>query len=307
MKKFLIYLSISAFVFSSCTKKDIELKPGLENFDISLENTSFKVGEEVSFNLHGDPDMIVFYSGEVEHEYAYREGRTLTLDDAVVSFTTSKPVTWKRQDDQFHVVASTDFNGDYSDFSNIESATWTDITDRFVLSSSITFSPSGEVDVSDLFVEGKPLYIAFKYVTHPQEMGRAGMWHVQSFSFVGQTLLGPLVLGDMETSGWRLLDQHPEESPSQSKMTKTRVTLWGNLDVDLQTESWAVSKPFDTGEIDLGLDLPVAIKGMESAPLDRYTYIYEKPGTYTVTFIATNASVDDSKKVRREIEVTVTE
>lgn len=306
MKKHIYYFIMMCIVSGSCTK-EIELKPGIENFDISLEKKSYKVGEEVTFDLKGDPDMIVFYSGEVEHDYAYREGRKLTLERAMVSFTTSIPVTLRRQDDQFYVMASTDFNGNYEDFQGIQQATWTDITDRFDLATSITFHPSGEADLSDLFVEGKPLYIGFKYMTHLQEFGRAGMWHVQSFSFVGQTALGPLILGDMETSGWRLIEQHPEEVPSQSKMTKTRITLWGNQDIDKETQVWAVSKPFDTGEIDLGLDVPVAIKGMESAPLASYTYIYDQPGTYTATFIATNATVNESQKVVRQIEFTVTE
>lgn len=306
MKKISILLIGIGLIYQSCNKQ-IELKPGIENFDISLEKKTYKVGEEVNFYLHGDPDMIVFYSGEVLHQYAYKDGRKLTLDNLNLSFTTSKPVTLRRQDNQLFIMASTDFNGDYSNFSNIEEATWTDITDRFTLSESITFSPSGEVDISDLIVEDRPLYIGFRYVSYPHDQGRVGNWHVQNFSLVGRTVLGPMTLGDMKESGFMLVDQHPDLAPSKSKLTATRITLYGDLDIDMLTESWAVSKGFETGETDLGFDLPVAIKGMESAPLNRYTYIYNEPGTYKATFVASNASVDEHKSIVREIEFTIIE
>ncbi|WP_205966346.1 DUF5017 domain-containing protein [Parapedobacter sp. SGR-10] len=73
------------------------------------------------------------------------------------------------------VLVSTDFNGKRESFEDIQAATWTDITDRCHIDyESNKFTPSGKVDITDLHREGKPIYLAFKYVFDPAEGNRQG-------------------------------------------------------------------------------------------------------------------------------------
>ena len=73
------------------------------------------------------------------------------------------------------VLVSTDFNGKRESFEDIQAATWTDITARCHIDyESNAFTPSGKVDITDLHKEGKPIYVAFKYVFDPAQGNRQG-------------------------------------------------------------------------------------------------------------------------------------
>lgn len=309
MKNKLIYfiMLVGVFTFFSCNT-DIPVTPGIDDFDVTTESLTYKVGENVSFKMKGNPDMITFYSGEPFHEYAYSEGRIIQLDSPMLSFTTSKPVTARAQEDQFRVVISTDFNGDYSSFSSIESATWTDITHLFTITTTITFTPSGVVDLSDYVEKGKPFYIAYRYILRPMEYGRAGTWHVQSFSFFADTAVGRIILGDMKTAGFQFVEQNPEIAQSRSRMTATRITFWGYEQTEennIHAETWAVSTGFNVEAIDKGPDKPIAIKSVQSVMMDSYDYIYTEPGVYKATFVATNGNVHNLERTIKEVTVTV--
>lgn len=303
-----VYLILSALVIFTSCKTDIPLSSGLDEFDVSTEKSVYKLGEEVTFDFKGNADMITFYSGEIFHDYDFREGRVIQLENASLSFTTSKPAVWRSQDNQLKLMLSTDFNGDYSDFSNIEAATWTDITDLFTLSSTITFIQSGVVDLSEYILKDKPIYIAFRYILNTMDYGRPGTWHFQDFAFSANSALGPIVLGDMETSGFQIIDMHPDKAPSRSKQTKTRVTLQGYEQTEsnnIYTETWAISTGFYVNDIDLGPDKPLSIKNLESSRLSSFKYLYEEPGTYKGVFAATNANIDNFARTIKEVVVTI--
>ncbi|HEY0668007.1 MAG TPA: hypothetical protein VGD22_07520, partial [Sphingobacteriaceae bacterium] len=75
---------------------------------------------------------------------------------------------------------------------------------------------------------------------------------------------------------------------------------------DPLSEHWAVSKPITVNEIDLGPDLAKGVKGIRNTMINEYTYTYNKPGTYTAVFVASNNSIDDIKEVIKEITFTIT-
>ncbi len=309
-RKYSFIGSLLLLAVTACDKQ-IELAPGLDDFQVHTASNTYKVGEEVVFNLSGDPNLITFYSGEQYHDYAYKDGRTVVVNNTLLSFTSANPSAAGAQPRQFSVWVSTDFNGNYTDFSHVSAATWTEITNRFTYATSGTFVQSGQKDLSDLLVAGKPTYIAFRYVTRPQKTnGAVRSFLVQTFSLTAETSGQPVTITDQTNAGFRIVEQNPETAPSRSAITATRVTLLGTLFTDAHdpaTETWAISKGFDTGNIDMGPDLPVAIKGNENPRLDEHRYVYTEPGTYRVVFVATNANVNDSKQVIRELDVTITE
>src|SRR5690606_16710451 len=152
---------ICLLLLASCSK-DLEVNK-VPDFNVTTESTTYKVGEEVKFNITGTADNLSFYSGTPNNDYAYRNGRVIDLGNSGASMVFSSSVDGGTQANQLSVLASTNFNGDYSSIQSLQAATWVDITNRFVFGSTTTFLTSGEKDISDLLEPGSPIYIAFKY------------------------------------------------------------------------------------------------------------------------------------------------
>lgn len=313
--KFRLTILLSGFILLCACKKvtDVAVNGGVPSFDVSVASNTYKVGDDVVFNLSGKADVISFFSGELYREYAYKDGRIIDLTNPSIAFTSA--VTGGLQNNQLSILVSTNFNGVYNDtlkpaLTDIKAATWTDITSRFTLGNSATFLASGTKSISDLIVADKPLYVAFKYITQPQTInGAARTWMIQNFALTGTSTFGTLTLGDMTNSGFRIIDGNPVNGPTKSSISATRFTLLGNsytATTDPATECWAISRAFNAGKIDAGPDFPIGIKGVANPTLTSYTYKYTKPGTYKVYFIASNANAYESKSIEKSINITIT-
>lgn len=78
-------------------------------------------------------------------------------------------------------------------------------------------------------------------------------------------------------------------------------------DNDPSTETWAVSGAINLNSVNLGPDWSTALKaGPAASNLLIYTYTYQKAGTFKAMFIGKNMSIDDSKTVMKEIDLTIT-
>lgn len=236
MKFRLYYMLLGAILLASCSKQlDVKDAP---DFNVTTSSASFQAGKEVTFNFTGNAHTISFYSGETLKDYGFRGGRVLDVKGAGATLEFSSSVQLGTQTNQVSVLASTDFNGDYSSLAKVKAATWVDITSRFTLGTTATFVATGAKDVSDLIVPGKPLYIAFKYVTKPQATnGIVRQWFIQSFVLKSKKTLEntasatpiTLSLADQNGAGFRIVDENAVNAPALSLVTPTRLTLQGNL------------------------------------------------------------------------------
>jgi hypothetical protein len=221
---------LSLFLLLSC-EKGLPVR-NTPSFDVSTAASTFKVGQEVLFKITGEADVISFYSGQVYNDYNFRDGRVMQFNPqgANLSFTSS--VQGGTQTNQLAVLASTNFDGNYSSLASVKAATWTDITSRFTLGTSVTFLASTSKSITDLIVPGKPIYIAFKYVTKPQAVnGLARTWMIQGFNVTSSTLVnnvGPILL-DQPYAAFRIVQEDSVNTPARSSLTSTRVTLLGNV------------------------------------------------------------------------------
>ena len=305
--KFSYAMICCSLLLHAACKKSLDLNGGTPDFNVAATTGTLKAGEPVLFRFSGNANVISFYSGEPLRDYAFRAGRTETCTGGLLSFTSA--VTGGAQTGQFSVLASSDFNGQYADLSAVQAAKWTDITARFALGTSATFLASGAKDISDLLVKGKPLYIAFRYLTKPQQQnGAARTWMVQSFSFQSITPLGNLAATDMFTNAFRLVTSNPTTAPARSAASTSRITLLANTftaDNDPATENWAISAPITWETVHLGPDRPTGIKGGTAARLESYSHTYTKAGTYKAYFVASNINIDKSSEVVKEVTVTV--
>ena len=353
-------LLFGLFAMVSC-QKNLVVK-NAPDFNVSVdEATTYTAGTPVVFNLQGNADVISFYSGEIFHDYAFREGRQVDVAGRGfnLSFRSAEaPGTPAgTQANQFAILASTDFSGNYDDLASVKSATWTDITGRFTLGNSATFAASGTQDISDLLVDGKPIYFALKYVNKPQaDNGFARQWMVEGFTLTSNDSLNnaPVTISDQVHAGFRIVDENPENAPARSTITTTRVTLYGPVFKDPnnpiydennpifdpqnpiydptspqyvlgaqvpefvpydpgspyndpESENWAVSGPIVVDKADFGIDRPVSVTaGIYLASPVVYKYTYNTPGTYKAYFIGSNNTIDETKTVTREVDITIT-
>lgn len=226
---------ILLFVLSAmgCTKKLI-VKDS-PDFSVTTEATTYKVGERVQFKIQGGADIISFYSGEVYHDYAFKDGRevdvagkglTLSFKSGVAPGTPAGT-----QKNQFSVLVSNNFTGNYTDLNSVKAATWTDITDSFTLGTSAKLVASNTADLSGFVVPGKPVYFALKYINWPQmDSGYARQWLIESFTLNSKDTLSngaAITIADQVHTGFRIVDQNPVNAPARSQVTTTRVTLYG--------------------------------------------------------------------------------
>lgn len=347
------YISfIAGILFFGCGKLEVKIDPKLE---VYTESTTYKAGEEVTFHFTGESDNLIFYSGELSREYAYRNGRIFepAVHGASLIFTSA--VQGGVQDNQLGVLISSDFDGDYSSLNSVKSATWEDITHLFNYGTTATFISSSAQDISEYLAPGKPVYLAFKYTTQPQAThGLARTWMIQDVTVYSADQYdgSAVVLANHAMSGFRIIDEDPENTPARSSVTRTRVTLQGNIYKDPNDpiydpdnpiydpnnpiyvegsdqynpnavrpefipydpdspfndplrENWAVSGPIPADSIELGPDRSVPIKGLQSAFPETYSHTYSAPGTYKVTFVASNSSVKGQRETIRELTLTI--
>lgn len=86
----LLILSLGALLFASCER---EMDQDLTDVSVSVatnENVRYegniltvKKGTPIQFLLHGDPDYVSFFSGEIGHQYIYRDRKEISADDIV--------------------------------------------------------------------------------------------------------------------------------------------------------------------------------------------------------------------------------
>ena len=74
---------------------------------------------------------------------------------------------------------------------------------------------------------------------------------------------------------------------------------------DPEVEQWAVSRAFNVDNVTIEADFPESIKNYTNQPLKQHKYVYTKPGTYKVVFVAANRTIDDAKTVVKEVTVTI--
>ncbi len=273
-------------------------------FDVTTDATQYKAGEQVTFYFTGVPDNISFYSGELGRVYANRNRVRADSATNLLSFNTQ--CTASGQSNNLNVLVSTDFNG-FMDTTSIRKATWTDITSRAKLATNTTSTNAGTIDLSDFHSKKDTLFVAFRYKSSPStSASRARSWTVSNFTLRNLFPSTATYTHNTSTSDIRLAGMQVLSIKSDT----LKWALGGSLTfpqglVDYAQggdEDWAISKPFDLSKI--SPDYSVAVKNT-SQLIDKYTYIFTKPGTYKVTFVASNISKTESASVIKELTLTI--
>jgi hypothetical protein len=308
MKKIIFVLSVLGLFFTACAEKEIQTP---DDFQVSVAKATYKLSDSVQFNLSGVPDNITFYSGEPGNEYDKRdlfssdEG-TLTLQ---FNSQTRAGATLPRN---ISVLVSTDFSGDYNEQA-VKVATWTDITNRAIMPSNTASNSdvvSGEINLDDLKVKGKPMYLAFRYLSENAAGTAQRYWNI------GRTNLVNKVPGNGDFSIMSTVEpgmfQIVEFQGADNKWTintgtaaQHRLIHTANGINTQPDDDWLVSRGFQVFQTQGHKKNAVNVKSIATTAPKTFSWLYSTPGTYKATFIAHNTNRDVQKEVIREVWVTV--
>lgn len=305
MKKIFLYIA-GIVLLASCDKKEV----GKLNFDVKTDKQEYKLGDSVKFILSGNPDQVVFYSGENGHKYDYKSRTEAESNEITLEFATNRRYgSDVDQPQSFRVFASQKFNGIYSEENVKEASEWTEITSAFTLSAIMgndNYTPSGAKNLLDLSSLGlnidktKPIYFAFKYkgttgTTQPR-------WWVNKFDVKMKTSDGEvLTVTTIGDAGWKNV-KFGNSPVLWTFNSDNTVKFQGGGAAVGSNEVWAVTKAIKLTSVTPDAGKP--LKNM-TTKLDGYSYYFSKPGTYKVTFDAFNVNIYGESRTVKSIEVKI--
>ncbi|WP_353196201.1 DUF5017 domain-containing protein [Parapedobacter defluvii] len=288
----------------SCVKEEVTLP----SFDTQESHVTVHAGDSLQFQFNGDANVVTFYSGEPGHVYIYRERTQKELEgDVSLSFSTRVLNSYELDPRELTVLVSTDFSGNYI-YDDVTAADWINISDKFVYPQVETggLTNAGTISIVDLFVPGKPFYIAYRYQTigRPPAARDGRNWRVEQFSLVNEYAAGSTVLADQTTAGWSAVNQDNVDPGRGVTISSARLNFRSNnVRREIGLDVWVVSQPIDLFKVDP--DRGVAIKNMSENQLTSYTHMYDTPGTYEAVFVAANSTIYGEQSVTRTVSVTV--
>jgi len=300
MKKiYYIILAVAAFA-ASCKKMDTDNVA----VNITLPKTTYKVGDTVKFSMSGNADYIDFYSGEPGHNYDLKDVYTSQVSGNPEFQFASTVQSGNATTKGLYILASNNFNGIY-DKTNIAQATWTDITNRATLATSTTSVSSGIINVNDLKVDGKPLYIAFRYVSVNPAISNQWLWTISTFQF--RTKFANNVTytnaADNVSAGFGSIEFAGDSAHWSAGTSLVHAGLKAGYPAD---DDWAITRPFYLNSINSDAAGVVVVKNITSVPLAPvFNYQFVAPGTYNVVFVARNANINSSKQKIFTFTITV--
>lgn len=311
MNKFLLF---SLIIFVSCSNYYEINEPDV---NVSTENHTYMQGEPVEFQFSGQSDYILFFSGEYDNDFRYRDVNRMFSAKLHLSFTTrtiaSSSIETIRNPAYTAISYSSDFNGCY-DLSSMNSANWTDITERFILPDANKTVPKGNVeevstgaiDISDCFLfSEKPIYIRFHYNVQKydkQKMNGRTTIQIKDFAINSISEEGAIPIYQIDQINWGFVEGETWAAPENNGKTY----LPGEYDnVQFQSEwapnesreIWAIAGPIYQDDMSSGFDLAKCIKVVADPMLKTFKYTYTQEGTFNPTFVAINSNFNGKKEI----------
>lgn len=327
IKKYIMVLCAFAVV-TSCNKEPEELieRPKVEVEDPTIsgpivfdvradESSSFKVGDTVKFLMEGNAEMVNFYSGAVGNDYAYRETDRFYDIIAKLSFESNKtPANASASNiDGAQLLYTTDFNGEYT-YDNIKNVNWQPVVgynlQTELQASNATYLPSGDVDVSDLFEEGEPVYFAWFSKTNAAT--NRMQFRVVNFTLTGEVVGNSALSSQLYSQGqfgFQWYENAASAAQASNRPTASSTTLTWNGTFNNMSgpykEGYAVSGPIELPQFNAGKDKPSILLPKQNETEFEHAFIYDKPGNYEVVFIASNTQSNEQPEIIKKINITI--
>lgn len=331
MKKIVCLATLLAF-FSSCERDDLSMmQQNLNKSEISLNSSNtYFTGEPVRFDISGDPDNIVFFSGEPGHEYRFKD-RTSSppAEGSKVQLGCFIGIQYGgviNNSFNFRVLAEElpEFTGDVEvDRNMIKNKPW-----EILMTSQLGDSRLQNYQTFDLTKFTKePFTLCFSNTyTHPIAGNNKGnkvvisslkLWLEEPNGLMRTIAVGS---GIAPFTSICFYDQHTGQDVYKPGTFKSTIDnkWWGHWDfvttynlnsyvsdeaqdAEQYDDAWMFLGPVDITKIDP--DKGLAIKEL-STDLRTFSSTYNIPGTYTATFVLSNSST--KHRVEKVIEHTFT-
>ena len=279
---------------ASCNKMEV----ATPDFEVTVNTNTFRVGEPVTFNFNGNAQNITFYSGEDFAKYADR-GKS-TLDKAVPKLEFSSATAGGLRANSLKLMYT--ISTEVPTVSNINTLNWVDITDRFALATTTAAIPTGLVDLSDLVALKAPLRFAFKYESALSSTLAHPIWSIRSFNLNSTYSDGTIVPIATLATPWTVLDV--KNTAATWVVSSTQLREDGGARNTADQEDWLVTNPFNLDISRSFFNVGTAVKSINDK-LAPFTYTFEKPGTYVVTFVAFNHTIEEEKSIVKELTITI--
>lgn len=339
MKKYSILL-LALAALTACEHPSI-YEPIEFQVLLSPENT-YRVGDPVTFEFTGNPDYILFYSGETGHEYQYRnrtsvdpndiESCELTLqlnarsgsEACVSAYITNQFGGLNGADetaDKALIESLIDEQGDLVGWQKLEvvdskeqqkwQTTIQDITllaDNFSL--ALRWHPSSTETSQRSYWVSSQVKVRFKgYDT--QYLNSKALNYIpfeMSPEAEGVTKTGSRYVLTTESSVAGTVRYHPNKTGLNSE--EMIMTGSGKYDANnAKTLPYVIDTYLFTTPMALNLiepDTGVSIKSL-NGKLAPYQHTFTEPGTYTVTFVGTTGNYLDTSREVKEFTITIIE
>lgn len=313
------WLPLLATGFTACDRDEAKSV----DFGVSIANTTIYAGDAVNFEFEGNPDYIVFYPGTKECSYANRERTRIELDSIGVSCRVEQVYTdlesySGEEHTIMHAFISQDYSGELTPEA-IRAATWKDISgygDNQLNMPVVIKSPNATVDYTAIdlsaYLDSK-FFIAFRYAAGPNnnEASRYGKPRVQikELTMAKREPDKNIIRMTDAVSDWgfnTIRVKVAKENNTKYDIEKNQLSFFPDAASEKKrdVEVWMVSQKLDPAIVLPDRGMPIK---STNARLPSYQFHYDKPGTYTATFIATNANMWNSRQTLREVTVTVQE
>lgn len=295
MRNKIIYVVWLCCGLSACNRLDI--KP--VDFNVSLDKNTYKVGDTVRFNFSGEPDYLLFYSGEKGARYEFRDRVVTATGNPLLSFTSLKTGAAAAK---LQVLISTDFSGVY-DKNSVSMARWDDLSSLVVFSTGADNTASGTITLQKYMETKKPVYLAFR--SYKPNDGST-----QSYNHTIRTLSIKLEIPNGNTyevnpgvnlQGWKNVEFSTENMPwivnSSNQLVLNNTAPVG------ENEEWAIS-----GAIHLDRVVPDRPKSLKSVTMvmpKQLEHVFKEKGEFKVAFVAFNQSVDQKEEVVKELKIII--
>ena len=305
------------------------------DFTVSLsEGNSFKAGDPVDFEISGNVDNIVFYSGEVGHSYDHRDRyeydaadiESITLD---INYGIWYGQTQTAEDPtQLETWICTSWDSDKISWSDIDADSlafkkmradgmpgWERLDFKDDITKIGTYVPySYTLDAK--YVDG--LVIAFHYIPNETYTSSYYRRFYRLYGLLTTTYSGatPFTLNffSMSWQTFMMNCTHDAHYTYVKDVCGVKLATSGVYTIQFDgricytsnkyplPEAWAICKPIkmnkanpDTGE---------SIKNLQNV-LRSYQHIYEEPGDYKAVFVGTNRNYKGGSTQIKEVTFTV--
>ena len=295
--KYLLYFLISMAILSSCNKKlEVDtpaLNISLDPSRLVADTFTYKLGDTTLFTFTGYADNIAWYPGIPGFSYDNKDRTQGPFGVANMQFTSYRQ--YGAQNNTLKILATTTLAG--LDSASVVNGAWTDITSRATLSTGTDNTASGVINLSDITVQGKPLYIAFRYNGVTGSTQRT--WTFKNWFIRSVTPEGTIVVTDLTSAGWTVYGVAGRKWTTST----TQIQIAGGDGAAPTNEGWIVTKPLDITSVPPDVSIPIKATG--SGAMSSYAYKYAAAGTYKAVFKISNNTIKEEKTILKEFWIKI--